>query len=261
MKELNVDQSHWGMIRVTGEDRVRFLQGMTTANIENLEPGAWRRTCLLSAKGRVMSVFDAVARDDHLLLLCEPQVLEQTLDVLDKHAIMDDVEFEKTSEPLHRVWGEPETVWDAPPVFAPAPEPVASDEEVEIRRVEAGFPKYGADVSPDFFPFESPLVRHVDYDKGCFIGQEPVARVKSRGAAQKHLRGLLLEGEGAVEPGARVSAPSRDNAGKVTSAVVSPDYGSVALAYVHRSAWEPGTRVQVDGRPATVAELPLCRDA
>lgn len=261
MKELCVDQSDWARIRITGGDRVRFLHGMCTANIETLGPGQWRRACMLNVKGRVMSVFDVVAEQDALLVLCEPQVAEQTFEILDRHAIADDVEFDRESGPLHRIWGEPEAVWEAPPVLAPPPGPVASAEEVEVRRIEAGLPRYGVDVSADNFPFETPLVRLVDYEKGCFIGQEPVARVKARGSAQKTLRGLRVEGEGAVTAGAEVAAAARDRAGQVTSAAVSSELGSIALAYIHRAAWEPGTRVTVEGRAAVVEALPFCLSA
>lgn len=254
---IHVDQSSWSQIKVEGDDRIRFLNGMCTANIESLKEGEWTRTCLLTAKGRVVSVFDVVMREEHLLLLCEPQLGDKTVAALQKYAIVDDVTFTPVSGSLHRVWSDPASVWSAPPVLSPPPEPVASPEEVEIRRVEAGFPSYGVDVREDHFPFETPLGQHIDYSKGCYIGQEPVARVYSRGSAQKTLRGLILEGEGPVEVGAQVSHPEKDRAGTVTSSVVSPVFGPIAMAYVHRSAWEPGSAVTVAGRAATVREVPL----
>lgn len=257
MKTLVVDHSDWDQVVVTGDDRVRFVQGMCTSNVETLAEGGWLRTSLLSAKGRVLAVFEAIKREGDLLLLCEPGLGETIIDIFDRHAIADDVEFARQSGPVHRVWPDPASVWTAPPVLEPAPGPVASAEEVELRRIEAGLPRYGVDVSEDYFPFETPLARHIDYQKGCYTGQEPVARVYSRGSAQKTLRGLAVEGPGAVAVGSPVSAPERAKAGAVTSAAESPDFGSIALAYVHRTVWEPGTRVEVAGRPATVVELPF----
>jgi glycine cleavage system aminomethyltransferase T len=82
--------------------------------------------------------------------------------------------------------------------------------------------------------------------------------VHFRGAPSKFLRGLRLEGdEGPVAAGAQVSHPERANAGVVTSSVVSPDFGPIALAYLHRSVNQPGNQVIVAGRAATVVELPF----
>ncbi len=252
-----VDQSAWGHIRVKGEDRIRFLQGMCTANIETLAVDDWLRASMLSAKGRVTSVIEVFRAEDHVTLLCEPQLTEKTLGILNKYAIMDDVEFEAVELAVHRVWERPDDVWRAPPVFAPLPGEVASAEEVEIMRVEAGMPRYGVDVSEDYFPFESTLARHIDYDKGCYLGQEPVSRAHFRGRANKTLRGLVIEGSGIVGRDAEVAHESRPHAGAVTSSVVSPRLGPIALAYIHRSVFEPGTEVTVAGRGARVVELPF----
>jgi tRNA-modifying protein YgfZ len=252
-----VDQTSWGHIKVTGVDRIRFMQGMCTANIETLAPGDWTRACMLDAKGRVTSVIEVMHRDDHLLLICQPELTDKTLGLLTRYAIMDDVEFEAVDLAVHRVWNSPADVWDAPPVLSSPPRASASADQIEIRRVEAGMPRYGADVSEDYFPFESPLARHIDYQKGCYLGQEPVSRVHFRGAPNKALRGLRIEGEGPVEPGAQVSHAERPGAGVITSAVVSPDFGPIALAYIHRSVNQPGNQVTVAGRAATVVELPF----
>jgi folate-binding protein YgfZ len=251
-----VDQTDWGHIRATGADRKRFVQGMCTADIEALAPGSWTRASILNPKGRVVAVIEVLCRDDDLLITCEPALTDKTLAVLEKHAIMDDVVFEKVAQPMHRIWDGPSAVWDAPPVLAPPPGPPAAPAAVEQRRIEAGMPRYGVDVSDDNFPFESLLVRHVDYDKGCYLGQEPVSRVHHRGGASKLLRGLRIDGPAPVEPGATITHHGRD-VGAVTSAAVSPDFGSIALAYVHRSAFEPGTEVTVAGRRALVVELPF----
>lgn len=257
MTELYVDQSDWAKIIVTGADRVRFIHGMCSANVLTLAPGAWIRATMLTIKGRVASVFEVIDRGDDLLLVCEPILGDKTVELLDKHAIMDDVAFGRADDlPLHRVWTDPSSVWTAPPVLAPPPGP-ADPAAAEVRRVEAGMPRYGIDVSENNFPFESLLARHVDYEKGCYIGQEPVSRVYFKGAASKTMRGLAVEGDTPVEVGAAVDHPNRAGAGAVTSAVLSPDFGSIALAYVHRTAWDPGAEVTVGGRPARLVELPF----
>jgi len=257
--ELLVDQSSWGQIRVSGRDRVRFMQAMCTADVDKIAPGGWTRAAMLTTKGRVVSVIDIVnrAESEDLLLICEPGLVAKTVAALEKHAIMDDVAFAEESQPVYRVWGAPDTVWDAPPVFGALPGPAAPESAIEIRRVEAGLPKYGVDVDEEYLPFESTLVRAIDYDKGCYLGQEPVKRARTRGQANKALRGLRVSGPDPVRPGAALRHPERDRAGVVTSSVVSPDFGSIALAYVHRSVWEPGAGVEVEGRSAELVELPF----
>lgn len=241
-------------INVTGADRVRFLQGMCTANVETADPFAW--AAMLTPKGRVVSVFQIVPAEDHLILLCEPELTAETIERLGKYAIMDDVEFTSVELAVHRVWPDPASAWTAPPVFETPAEPSEAG-AVEVRRIEAGVPRFGIDIGEDYFPFETPLVRHIDYEKGCYIGQEPVSRVHFRGAPNKFLRGLAVTGDGAVAIGAEVSHAERAKAGTITSAAVSPEHGAIALAYLHRTVNEPGTTVEVDGRAATVVELPF----
>lgn len=258
-----VDQSSWDLVEVTGSDRVRFFQGMVIGNAEALEAagdGGWIRTAMLNVKGRVMSVFDIARRGDAFLLICDPGDGERTVALLSKYAIVDDVEFKPVELAVHRLWSDPAAVWTAPPVFTAPPAPGSSPEQIEIRRVEAGLPRYGVDVTDKNFPFESPLADLIDYEKGCYIGQEPVHRVHAKGQAQKVLRGLAFDRGAPPEAGARVSHPARDNAGTVTSAVESPDFGTIALAYLHRTAAEPGSTVSCDGREATVVELPFSAD-
>ncbi|RMH42816.1 MAG: hypothetical protein D6689_07075 [Deltaproteobacteria bacterium] len=255
---LHVDQSGWGCVRVTGPDRIRFLQGMCTANIAALGDGQWTRACMLDAKGHLVSVFDALVRAEDVLLLCQPGVAEATRDRLARHAIMDEVDFELADVPVHRVWAAPQDVWSAPPVLAPCPEPVAPPEAVDIRRIEAGLPLFGVDVDDKSFPFESPLRATIDYDKGCYLGQEPVARVRHQGRPAWELVGLRFAGdEPPPDRGSPVAHADRPDAGHVTSSARSPVFGPIALARLRRAAAEPGTRVQVAGREAIVCALPF----
>ena len=120
---------------------------------------------------------------------------------------------------------------------------------------EAGLPRYGVDVSEDHFPFEANLDSAISMTKGCYTGQEVVARASARGHANKRLVGLRLEG--LVGHGAKIAAELRPEAGVVTSVVVSPRLGPIALAYLHRTVWDPGTRVSVEGVTATVSALPF----
>jgi folate-binding protein YgfZ len=123
--------------------------------------------------------------------------------------------------------------------------------DAEVLRVEAGEPRYGVDMGEDHLPIESRLDDAVSHTKGCYMGQEVIARATARGHINRKLVGLRLDGGEPVERGARLSAPGRDEAGQITSSVRSPRHGAIALGYVHRSAWEPGT---VLGVHATEAE-------
>lgn len=251
VERIVVDQSEWGQIRVTGEDRLRFLQGMVSNDVASLAPGAFARATILNVKGRVLAIVDVVAEEGSFLVLTEPATADKVHKILDQHAIADDVAFAREARPIHRVWSTPADVWTAPPIFAAAP--AAGD--AEARRVEAGLPRYGVDVSEENFPFEANLDAALSYTKGCYTGQEVVARANARGHANKRLVGLRLPA--LVAPGTAVSAAARADAGTITSSVVSPVFGPIALAYLHKSVFAPGTTVRAGEHEGVVAGLPF----
>jgi folate-binding protein YgfZ len=134
-------------------------------------------------------------------------------------------------------------------------------EALNVLRVEAGVPWYGHDVDESVILPETRLERLVSYTKGCYIGQEVVARVKYRGHVNRALSGLVLEGERVPPPGAAVVADGKE-VGRITSAVRSLALGKpIALGYVRREHFAPGSAVAVeDGGaliPARVAALPF----
>jgi folate-binding protein YgfZ len=253
---ITVDRSSWGRLRVTGSDRIRFLQGLTTINVETLADGAHGWGAILNPKGRVLSVIDLARDGDALIVACEPTLGDKTRAILERYAVMDDVAFEPLDGPACQRWDDPASVWAAPIVSGGGPgdgEPrPETDPEIERLRIRAGFPRYGADVDEDHFPFETPLVRFLDYGKGCYVGQEPVFRVHAQGNAARMLRGLMIDGTAPIAAGTALAAPGK---GIVTSSIVDGD-SIRALAYLHRTCWEPGGTVEVDGRKATVHELP-----
>jgi folate-binding protein YgfZ len=145
-------------------------------------------------------------------------------------------------------------------VLAAGAVPAGAD-TLEILRVEAGQPWYPQDVDASVILPETRLESLVSYTKGCYIGQETVARVKYRGHVNRALSGLVIEGERVPEAGARVVVQGAD-VGRVTSAVRSIALGRpIALGYVRREHFEPGTAVTVaDGageQPARVSALPF----
>lgn len=247
-----VDRSHWGRLEVRGTDRVRFLQGLTTVDVEKLGDSQHKWGAILSPKGRVLAVVDIANLGDLFVLTCQDDLLAKVRAILERYAVMDDVEFTEAMAPLHQTFGDP---WTAP--FSPGVPDGAvkeTDHAIEVARIRAGFLKYGVDVDEDHFPFETPLAGFLDYDKGCYVGQEPVFRVHAQGNAARTLRGLVITGTAPIANPA-VAHPSKDNAGTVTSSIVEGDH-TIALAYLHRTCWEPGGTVTVHGRTATVHALP-----
>ena len=136
-----------------------------------------------------------------------------------------------------------------------------SDSDAEVLRVEAGVPLYGRDLDEDRMPAEAGLDDAVSFSKGCYLGQEVVVRLRDRGHLNRKLVGLKLAGEGPVAPGTRLGHPEKPNAGVITSSVVSPRLGPIALGYVHRSVWEPGTTLTLTAVSPSGEETPLSRTA
>jgi folate-binding protein YgfZ len=136
-----------------------------------------------------------------------------------------------------------------------------SEEAVEILRVESGRPRFGHDMTEASMPAEAGIVtRSVDFTKGCYIGQEPVARLHYRGKPNRHLRGLRLKSS--VEPGSAVWLGDRE-LGSIGTAVLSPASGQIGMAILRKEA-EPGATVTVESArgpvEAEVVELPFIED-
>jgi len=131
-----------------------------------------------------------------------------------------------------------------------------SDAAAEILRIEAGRPRFGAEMGTETMPAEAGIVEAaVSFDKGCYIGQEPVARLHYKGRPNRHLRGLRLSAP--IGPGSALRLSERE-VGRVGSSCVSPVHGPIALAVVRREA-EPGDELSVDegGVTARVVDLPF----
>lgn len=126
---------------------------------------------------------------------------------------------------------------------------------LEVVRVEAGIPRFGQDFGADNFPQETGIEEAVSYTKGCYLGQEVVARIHYRGGVQNLLRGLVFDGEPA--PGSAILHEGRE-AGRATTVVRSPILGkTVGLGILHRRV-EPGARLDLEGGgTAEVTELPV----
>ena len=131
-------------------------------------------------------------------------------------------------------------------------QPVGED-TVEILRVEAGIARFGQDMDETNVVPETNLDDAVSYSKGCYVGQEIIVRIKHRGHPAKKLTRLRFETDRQIEPGAIIKSKENQEIGRVTSAVISPRFGSIGLGYVRYEYLAEGTRVVVgDGIDAIV---------
>jgi folate-binding protein YgfZ len=131
-----------------------------------------------------------------------------------------------------------------------------SPQAVELLRIEAGVPRFGAEMGTETMPAEAGIVeRAVSFTKGCYIGQETVARLHYKGKPNRHLRGLRLSAAG--EPGAVLRLGEKE-VGQLGGSAVSPALGPIGLAILRREA-EPGAELSVgeDGIKAVVVDLPF----
>ena len=292
-----VDRSERGKLALTGSEAKDFLTGQVTNDVVGLQPGTGCYAAFLTAKGKMRGDLRVLDLGDELLLDCERVALQGLFDQLRTTMLGRDVQLHKrtlqygllsllgpraaaiagvrTDAPEHACWRDGEIVVVAADagvvVFVPAEGAgelrarllaagaVAADEDVaEILRVEAGRPRYGVDLNDTVIPQEAGLnERAVSFTKGCYVGQETVARLHYKGKPNRHLRGLRLSAP--VRTGTPLALDERE-VGRVGSSVVSPRHGAIGLAIVRREA-EPGAvlRAGDDGATATVVELPFGR--
>ncbi len=126
----------------------------------------------------------------------------------------------------------------------------------EILRIEEGIPQLGRELTETYNPWEAGLDHAIHIDKGCYIGQEVIARLDTYDKVKQHLVGLQLTESDLPEPGQRLYDGKRE-LGSITSAVYSPLQGPIALAYVRREASAAGTKLDLAGIQATVVSLPF----
>ena len=139
---------------------------------------------------------------------------------------------------------------------------VCGDDALEVLRIEAGVARYGVDMTETNVVLESVPDEAVSFTKGCYVGQEIIARIHWRGHVAKKLTGFIFDDERAVAPETKVTSTDGREIGRITSAVFSPRLKrTVALAYIKYDFLAPDTAVRVgdEERTARVADLPLVR--
>jgi folate-binding protein YgfZ len=271
-----VDRSARGRVRLRGTEAAEFLQGQVTNDVEALQPGQGCYAALLNHKGKMRLDMRILRGPDWIWIDTEPGADAALLKTIETYSLGRDVTWESADEGIVSLVGdfeldtlppEEEHAWvegergiyvrtyagvdvigrDLPPADA-------SESDAECVRIEAGIPRFGLDMDGDTIPQEAGInERAVSFTKGCYVGQETVARLFYKGKPNRHLRGLKLSRP--AEHGQPIALGERA-VGRIGSACVSPTHGPIALAIVRREA-EPGATVEVEGAAAQVVELPF----
>jgi tRNA-modifying protein YgfZ len=279
-------------LRISGADRVRFLNGQISNDLRKASASSAIEACVLNAKGKINA---------HLYLRAEPEffLLDSDADIgsslqarLERYIIADDVQIEDVTEKwsiFHVFGGSPPSdvaakivavdrfgfaghdLW----VGSGAHEKTAAElaqhfqslnaAEREILRIERGIPRWGLELTPEIIPLEANLEKRcIDYEKGCYVGQETISRMKMSGQRNKSLCGLVSLNDRPLTRGWRLSAAGKD-AGWVTSATSSPQLSKqIGLAFVRRGFNSTGTKLEAgpaeggsEAVPVEVADLPF----
>lgn len=167
---------------------------------------------------------------------------------------------EEDSEHLsYEIWLAPGSVrqlWDA--FLAAGAMPVGS-EALELQRIVSGIPRYGVDIRERDLPQETEQARALNFKKGCYVGQEIVERIRSRGAVHRKFAGFLIEGTVHIAPGTKIVSGEKE-VGEITSSAslqLARGNKAVALGYIRREVGVPGREVTISTAKATVVQLPV----
>jgi len=303
---------HMGWIRVTGEDRVRWLNGMVTNAIQPLKNGEGNYNFLLTVQGRIQGDATIFAEPDALLMETAASQVPGLMILLDRFIIMDDVELadatgsqsglliagpkaasfltqiglnvedlgvlEKqtmswnaaqisvlhTESPLiprFELWADANTTQKLFEALQSAGAVFCDAQSLEWLRILEGTPLYGTDIRDRELPQETGQTRALHFSKGCYLGQEIVERIRSRGNVHRTFSAFRLEGELPVA-GAPLEADGKQ-VGEITSVAAIPlpaDDGTIvqlALGYIRREALDRGLPLHYAGGVAVAVSHPF----
>jgi folate-binding protein YgfZ len=267
-----VDLSERAKFRVTGADRLRFLNGQITNDLRKANETSAIEACILNAKGKTDAHIFVSASGESFLVDAAADLREKVKLRLERYVIADDVQIEDVANQfsLFHVLSQPtpalqsgrivsvrrfaEPGWD---IWVDAVRHRALLQELtsrwtpcdsdaaEVMRIEQGIPRWGRELTEEIIPIEANLEqRTIDYQKGCYIGQEVISRIKMSGQTNKRLCGLVSLDDIPLQSGMKLvpaSAPGKE-VGWVTSATRSKTQ-EIALAYVKRGFNRDGTKL------------------
>lgn len=276
-----------GLIAVWGKEAVQFLDGLITNDMKTLDAGGQMLAAFPNAQGRLLAVVRVLRQGDRFLFETEEATRDKVFQNLFRFTFAGDFFVEDVSDEYRyfEMFNMSE-----PPALAGGmafrsdraiehviPSNLAdgfrdqllsegalavSDELYEILRIENGIPKYGVDMDETTIVPELGLDGLISYNKGCYIGQEIIARIHFRGHVAKRLTGLIGSEPGAIATGflsaAELTAPDGKNAGRITSVAYSLKLGTtIALAYVRYDYLSEGTELLLGERTVVVKTLPF----
>jgi folate-binding protein YgfZ len=277
-------------LRVTGNDRLRFLNGQITNDVRKAGEEVAVEACVLNAKGKMNAHIFVSAAPDCFWLDADRELREALPVRLERYVIAADVQIENVTDRLSvfhvlsraapnlsgcrivslRRFAEPGwDIWADAAAHDDVSQQLSSTFDhldpatAEIIRIEEGIPRWGRELTEEIIPIEANLEeRTVDYEKGCYIGQEVISRIKMSGQTNKRLCGLISLDGVPLQAGMRLaSAPEKGKeAGWVTSATHSEKIGKeIALGYVKRGFNNPGGKLDAlaPENSGAVAAIPV----
>lgn len=270
-----LDLSGRAKFRVSGTDRLRFLNGQITNDLRKVSETCAIEACVLTAKGKTDAhVFVSVLGE--CFFVDAERELRETLNArLERYVIADDVQIEDVTDEFslfHVLSQQPPTpgygriasarrfaesgwdIWVEAAQHDTVLERLSSgftqcdSDAAEVMRIEQGIPRWGRELTGEIIPIEANLEqRTIDYQKGCYIGQEVISRIKMSGQTNKRLCGLISLDDIPLQPGMKLAAPSAagKEVGWITSATRSETIvKEIALGYVKRGFNSAGTTLE-----------------
>src|SRR2546425_6024493 len=262
-------------LRITGNDRVRFLNGQITNDARKATESAATEACVLNAKGKVNADIFLSAGSDCFWVDADPDLQKALPARIERYIIADDVQIDDVTDRFsifhvlsraapdvadcQRILSTrrfAETGWDvwADSEFHDAVSQQLSSmfrlfdgASAEILRIEHGIPRWGRELTEEIIPVEANLEEHtIDYEKGCYIGQEVISRIKMSGQTNKRLCGLISLHDTPLRARMKlaVALAKGKEAGWITSATRSDRIGKeIALGYVKRGFNDSGSKL------------------
>lgn len=301
-----VDLSHWGFLRISGEDRLRFLHNQSTNTFETLQPGQSCDTVFVTSTARTIDLVTAYVTEDAVLLLVSPNRRDQLIEWLDRYIFpMDRVEVTDISSdtaifcligsnsdslltqlgvqlPIGQGNAEHQLLtlkdinlriatgsglalpgytfivpashgaklWQILTIANAIP---MGDRVWQQLRIEQGRPFPDYELTEDYNPLEAGLWHTISFNKGCYIGQETIARLNTYKGVKQQLHGIRLPVS--VEPETVITVDG-EKVGKLTSCT-QMEQGSLGLAYIRTKAGGVGLKVQVGEINGEIVDVPF----
>lgn len=303
--------NHMGWIKVTGADRVRWLNGMATNSVQSLAIGAGCYNFFLNAQGRIQGDGLVFAEPEHLLLETSVDQMATLMPLLDRFIIMDDVELSDGTADLHglllagprapellnrlhllppasstptinrmewrshellvvrahsplvpqfEIWADSASLVNLSTEIALHDVTQCNPTALDLLRIAEGTPLFGVDIRDRDLPQETGAARALHFSKGCYLGQEIVERIHSRGNVHRTFSGFLLHGASA--PATLALSVKGKQVGELTSVASLPSSitgvpAHIALGYIRRDALASSKPIEFQGGTALPVSLPF----